>query len=88
MFNLTESLQLSEYIINMAFQPNQVDKGEAWVVLLSVVLLVVLAAFLYSECYSTTSIFYVKYTQMYEVSQALAAWVAGLMMVTQIIGSK
>ena len=67
----------------MEYHPRQVDKGQAWVVLVADML----AGFLYSECYSTTGVFYVEYTQRYEVSKALAAWIAGLKMLTHLIGS-
>ena len=59
------------------------DHGRAWVVLVAVML----AAFLNSETYSTIGVFYVEYTERYEVSKALAAWIAGLKMLMHFVGS-
>ena len=67
----------------MAYQPTQVDHGRAWVVLVAVML----SGFLYSESYATTGVFYVEYTERYEVSKALAAWIAGLKMLMHLVGT-
>ena len=60
----------------MPYLPAEVDKGGAWLVLLAVML----SGFLYSDGCFTAGVFYMEYTERFEVSKALAAWINGLKM--------
>ena len=58
------------------------DKGYAWVVLAAGIG----CSILVSDIFSTSGIFYTEYTERFQVSKALAAWISGLKLLMMAVG--